>query len=156
MTTIRPATPDDAPFVTTHAARLAAFGPPPFRSMDEIVRAEVRALRAFFDAPPAGAALLIAEAAGERLGFVYLERLRDYFTQDDHGHIGMLVVAEEAAGRGVGSALIREAESWARRLGYDRLTLTVFEGNRAARDVYEHLGYTAETLRYVKILSGPA
>jgi hypothetical protein len=36
--------------------------------------------------------------------------------------------------------------------GYHKLTLTVFEANRAARAVYDHLGYAPETLRYVKIL----
>jgi GNAT superfamily N-acetyltransferase len=73
-------------------------------------------------------------------------------TLEQHGHIGMLVVTEEAQGKGVGGALMRAAEAWAREHGYRRLTLNVFEANRTARAVYEHLGYAAETLRYVKIL----
>jgi GNAT superfamily N-acetyltransferase len=64
----------------------------------------------------------------------------------------MLVVTEGAAGKGVGGALMRAAEAWAREHGYRKLTLTVFEANQAARAVYEHLGYAPETLRYVKIL----
>jgi GNAT superfamily N-acetyltransferase len=64
----------------------------------------------------------------------------------------MLVVTEEAAGTGVGGALMRAAETWARQQGYGKLTLTVFETNHAARAVYEHLGYAAETLRYIKVL----
>ena len=47
---------------------------------------------------------------------------------------------------------MRAGEEWARQRGYRKLTLNVFEGNRHARAVYEHLGYAAETLRYVKFL----
>jgi GNAT superfamily N-acetyltransferase len=150
---IRAASPGDRAFVLDAARRLASFRPPAWRPREEIVGGEARTLEAFFTAPPAGSALLIAEAErGDRLGFAYLERLQDYFTAEVHGHLGMLAVTEEAAGRGVGSALIRAGEAWAREQGYRRLTLTVFEANHAARAVYEHLGYVPETLRYVKIL----
>jgi GNAT superfamily N-acetyltransferase len=150
---IRPALPRDRSFVVAAAQRLASFEPPAWRPAQEIVEGERRTLRAYFDGPPAGSALLIAESdAGEGLGFVYLERLQDYFTLEAHGHVGILVVTDVAAGKGVGSALMRASEAWAREQGYRKLTLTVFEANRAARAVYDHLGYAPETLRYVKIL----
>jgi GNAT superfamily N-acetyltransferase len=150
---IRPAVPDDRAFVVAAARRLASFGPPAWRTSEEIVSGEARVLAAFFETPPAGSALLIADSEhGRRLGFVYLERLQDYFTLVEHGHVGMLVVTEEAGGRGVGGALMRAADTWAREQGYRKLTLTVFEANHAARAIYEHLGYAAETLRYVKNL----
>ena len=149
---IRPALPDDRAFVLAAAHRLASFGPPAWRPSEDIVNGEARTLEGFFTAPPAGSALLIAESKSDRVGFVYLEPLRDYFTLEPHGHVGMLVVTEEAAGKGVGGALMRAAEAWAREHGYRRLTLNVFEANHAARAVYEHLGYAPETLRYVKIL----
>jgi GNAT superfamily N-acetyltransferase len=66
--------------------------------------------------------------------------------------VGILVVTEEGQGKSVGGELMRAAEAWAREQGYRKLTLTVFEANRAARAVYDHLGYAPETLRYVKIL----
>lgn len=154
---IRPAVPDDRAFLLEAAPRLAAFGPPAWRPEHEIVAGEERTLRAFFEAPPSGTTLLIAESDdGHRLGFVYLERLQDYFTLEAHGHVGMLVVTEAAAGQGVGGALMRAAESWALEHGYRRLTLTVFEANHPARAIYEHLGYTAETRRYTKILADAA
>jgi GNAT superfamily N-acetyltransferase len=150
---IRPAAPGDRRFVLGAAQRLASFEPPRWRPAQEIVEGERRTLRAFFEAPPGGAALLVAESdEGEGQGFVYLERLHDYFTLEAHGHVGILVVAEAAAGRGVGSALMRAAETWARDEGYRKLTLTVFEKNGPARAVYDHLGYAPETLRYVKVL----
>jgi GNAT superfamily N-acetyltransferase len=150
---IRPAVPADRAFVLRAAQRLASFEPPPWRPAQEIVEGERRTLRAFFEAPPDGSSLLVAESEdGEGQGFVYLERLHDYFTLEAHGHVGILVVIQAAAGRGVGSALMRAAEAWAREQGYRKLTLTVFEANEAARAVYDHLGYAPETLRYVKIL----
>ena len=150
---IRPAVTGDRSFVLAAAQRLASFEPPAWRPAQEIVEGERRTLRAFFEAPPEGSSLLIAESDdGDGFGFVYLERLQDYFTLEPHGHVGILVVTEAAAGKGVGSALMRASERWAREQGYTKLTLTVFEANEAARAVYDHLGYAPETLRYVKIL----
>jgi GNAT superfamily N-acetyltransferase len=151
--TIRLARPGDRDFVVATAERLAAFGPPPWRTAEEIVAAEAQTLRAFFDGLADRSTLLIAESeAGDSLGFVFLERVQDYFTREEHGHVGILAVAEHAEGQGVGGALLRAAEAWARERGYRMLTLNVFEGNRSARAVYEHVGYVAETVRYIKAL----
>jgi len=152
---VRPARLEDRDFVLATVRRLAAFGLPPGRTAEEIVEGEQRTARAFFESALPGCMLLLAESeTGERLGFVYLETLRDYFTLQEHGHVGMLAVVKEAEGGGVGGRLMRAAEAWARARGYGRLTLTVFTENRSARAVYEHLGYEAETLRYVKRLVG--
>ena len=152
---VRPARPEDRAFVLATAERLVAFGPPPWRTPAEVVEGEARTLRAFFDAPDPGAALLVAEEGGRPLGFSYVETVRDYFLGEEHGHIGILAVAGEAEGRGAGGALLEASEAWARRRGYGRLTLNVFERNARARGVYEHRGYRPETMRYVKLLGGP-
>ena len=150
--TVRAATPEDRAFVTAAARRLADFSVPPWRTGDEIVAGEVRTLEGFFAAPAEGSALLVAESAGVALGFAYLEVLADYFSRRKHGHVGILAVAREAEGGGAAGALMRAAETWARSRDYGTLTLNVFEANRHARDVYEHLGFVAETLRYRKRL----
>ncbi len=150
---IRPAVKADRPFVLAAAGRLADFGPPPWRTAGEIVEADARVLRAFFDRPAEGSSLLLAESEdGLPLGFVYLEAARDYFVREAHGHVGIVAVVLEAEGRGAGTALMRAAETWARKRGYRRLTLNVFDGNARARSLYERLGYRPETLRYVKFL----
>jgi GNAT superfamily N-acetyltransferase len=149
---IRAAGPGDRAFVLATVVRLGDFGPPPWRTAEEIGEADARVLRVFFESPAPGATLLVAEEGGSPAGFVYLEVLRDFFDRREHGHVSVLAVAREAEGRGVGGALMRAAEAWARERGYRRLTLNVFEGNVRARAVYTHLEYRAETMRYVKVL----
>src|SRR4051812_45587591 len=107
--TIRPADAGDRGFVLAATARLSAFGVPSGRSASEIVEGEARTLRAYFDAASPPETLLVAEIAGAPGGFVFLEQHEDYFTLATHGHIGILVVAEAAEGRGVGAALMRAA-----------------------------------------------
>jgi len=153
---VRAARPEDRAFVLETAGRLAAFGPPEWRTPEEVVEGEARTLRAFFETPLEDVALLVAETAPRELaGFAYLETLRDYFTREAHAHIGILAVAERAEGRGVGSALLSAAEDWARSRGARRLTLNVFEKNRRARALYERRGFRAESLRYVRPLEKP-
>lgn len=101
---------------------------------------------------PDGNALLIAESAdGKPAGLIYLERMFDYYRRP-HGHVGILAVAAEAEGQGVGRVLMEAAEQWARRQKLEMLSLNVYAPNERARRVYERLGYVPETLRYVKPL----
>ena len=152
MIAVREGTAADRDFVVDTARRFAAFGPPAWRSAAEIVGGEVRCLDDFFDGRLGNRTLLIAELDGRPAGFAFLEPAVDYFTGQADGHIGMVAVVDSAEGRGVGAALMRAAEDWARRHGYPRLHLNVFAGNDRARRMYERLGYQPETLRYVKPL----
>jgi GNAT superfamily N-acetyltransferase len=147
---VRAARSSDRPFVLDTAARLAEFGPPAWRTPEELVEGEARTLRDFFESPDDGSRLLIAEAGERRVGFALVEELRDYFSLERHGHVGILAVIAGAEGHGVGGALLRAAEAWARDRGFRTLTLNVFSGNRHARDVYEHMGFEEDTVKYVK------
>lgn len=157
MLLVRPARDIDQAFVIATASRLSSFGPPPWRADVDVVAGEVRTLRAFFEAPTASCALFIAESGADGpVGFVYLEEGRDYFTLERHGHIGIIAVSELQEGRGAGAALMRAAEAWSRGRAHRVLTLNVFEGNRHARDVYEHFGYQPDTIKYIKVLDPDA
>jgi GNAT superfamily N-acetyltransferase len=147
---VRSARASDRPFVLDTAARLADFGPPAWRTPQELVEGEARTLRDFFESPDDGSRLLIAEHGERRVGFALVEELRDYFSLERHGHVGILAVTAGAEGHGVGGALLRAAEAWARDRGFRTLTLNVFSGNRHARDVYEHMGFEEDTVKYVK------
>jgi uncharacterized protein len=102
--------------------------------------------------PSADAEILVAEDAHrEPLGFVSLQTATD-FTGEIHSHITDLVVCSTAEGRGVGAALLREAESWAVRRRHRLLALNVFTGNHRARELYERMGFLSDTIRMVKEL----
>lgn len=147
---VRSARASDRAFVLDTAARLADFGPPPWRTPEELVEGEARTLRDFFESADDGTRLLIAEVGERRVGFALVEELRDYFSLERHGHVGILAVTAGAEGHGVGGALLRAAEAWARDRGFRSLTLNVFSGNRHARGVYEHMGFEEDTVKYVK------
>ena len=149
---IRASRGDDRAFILATAERLAAFGPPAWRTAAEIVGSEIRSLEGYFLDPEAGSSLLVAEAGERLLGFVYLQRVQDYFTLEHHGHVGILAVTDEAEGQGAGKALLQAAEAWARERAYRKLTLSVFEDNHRARRIYERAGFRPDTIKYLKVL----
>jgi ribosomal protein S18 acetylase RimI-like enzyme len=134
------------------ADRLAAFERPPWRSAEEIAEGDRRALADAIDHPTPGIDLYVAELDGRRAGCLLMWTLEDYFNNERHGHISVIAVAKDAEGQGVGAALMRQAEAWAREHGFARLTLSVFEGNRRAQALYERAGFINEMRRYVKHL----
>ena len=150
---IRPATLLDREAVFALIPALRAFGEVPLRSADALDAGERRTLAQYFVAPSEGTRLWVAEGLdGVLLGAAYAQSLWDYFTEETHGHLGILVVAQHAARRGVGRALIREVETWARARGFRFLTLNVFARNLYARRFYEHSGFIEDTVKYLKPL----
>jgi ribosomal protein S18 acetylase RimI-like enzyme len=147
---IRPAVPSDWEAVEKLARRLADFDLPPGRTAGEIARADHPIMRAQLDQPSDDVLFLLAESDGSPLGMVFANTRRDYFTQAPIAYIEVLAVAEAAAGRGVGRALMREVEAWARDRGLTRVDLMVYSVNHRARGFYEHLGFHNEFSRYVK------
>lgn len=152
---IRPARPGDRAQVLTLLPRLESFGLPDNVAAGSVAAGEAREMAAAFDALPEGASLSVAvDPSGAVLGVLFLERRRDYFTGAPHGHVGVLAIAQSAEGRGLGRTLLAHADAWGRAEGYDRLTLTVFDGNVRARRLYERAGYRADLVRYRRDL-GP-
>jgi len=91
------------------------------------------------------AALFVAEAGGHIVG--RLSITRDPHPSSAHvADLGLMVAADHRR-RGVGSALMAAAESWARAARISKLELHVFPHNLAAIALYEKLGYTREGLR---------
>ncbi|WP_368860277.1 GNAT family N-acetyltransferase [Isoptericola croceus] len=52
-----------------------------------------------------------------------------------------MAVTSEARGRGVGTALLTRCINQARTLGWKGLSLSVEDGNTAARTLYERCGF---------------
>lgn len=152
--TLRPAVPGDRSAIVALADRLADFELPPGRTAREIQVADHHLFDAQFAEPSPDVLFLVAEEDGAVLGTIFVNTRPDYFTRATAAYVEVLAVSESAAGKGIGRALMEATERWAREKGFGRVELAVFASNRRARAFYEHLGYSAETMRYVKALSG--
>jgi ribosomal protein S18 acetylase RimI-like enzyme len=75
------------------------------------------------------------ESQGQPAAFVYELRIDEPFRR-----------------RGYASQAFREMENKVRALGWSRISLHVFGSNRAARDLYEKLGYKATNVIMAKTL----
>jgi len=149
---IRVATLDDVAFITSLVPRLTEFGVPPWRNADAMIATDTRILTSKL-AGQDGTAIFIAEDDEHgALGFIHLQRGTDYYNKQEFGHISDVIVAPQAQGMGVGLALMRHAEAWAREHNYAWITLSVFAQNTHARELYEQLGYGADIMKYVKEL----
>jgi GNAT superfamily N-acetyltransferase len=133
------------------ADQLAAFPVPPWRTAQEIQRADDGVIRATLNGM-ADAAAFVADGEHGIDGAICLTMQVDYFTQERVPHIEVLAVEPSARGRGVARALMDAAESWAREQGCRRISLNVWVQNARARGLYEHLGYHPETMHYLKTL----
>jgi ribosomal protein S18 acetylase RimI-like enzyme len=91
-------------------------------------------------------ALLVAEADSRLVGVatVQLRTAPNFpvFIAQTWGVLDNIAVAQAYRRRGVGSALIRDAERWVRGRGASWLELGVYEFNDEARAFYQSLGYT--------------
>ncbi len=152
MITSRIATPDDLPWLHELVPRLRGFGPAPLRPARAMDEAEQRAFADALRAPDPGDCVVVAELDGARAGAAMFEELTDYFTGEAHGHLSIIIVAEDAEGQGVGKALLDACEGWARDRGYRFVTLNVFDGNRRARMFYERNGWRPDVVKYLKEL----
>lgn len=150
---IREARPEDRELILGLVPELLDFGaPPPWRDAQQMIAIDVRVISEVLDGRSPGASILVAEDdKGERLGFIHLNEEEDYYG-GACGHVGDVIVAPSARGRGVGKALLAAGERWALERGYRLLTLNVFLANEKARALYEDVGFRAETVRHVKVL----
>lgn len=93
---------------------------------------------------------MVAEIGHEVLGSIFVTRGIRGATR--HSAEFGLVVAAAARGYGIGTAMIRAAEQWAREFGVMRMTLGVFAGNDRARSLYGALGYVEEGVEHAGVL----
>lgn len=151
---VRSANADDDEFIFSLIERFVDFELPKWRRRNVVVEGIRRDLARNLEEPPAGSFLFVAEddSTGERVGFLHLQTVTDYFTGHQNCHIGDIAVARKFDGKGIGKALLGYAEKFAKEHRYERLQLNVFPGNERARKLYEELGYGVDVLRLVKPL----
>lgn len=146
---IRRAEKADEATLAALADRLGAFELPPWRTGDEIARADARAMMAAIDGGREDDEVFIAERNAEPVGCLHMVAVTDFFGRR-HAHISVLATTAAAEGSGVGRALLAYAELWTRSRGLSLLTLNVFAANARARRIYERAGFSPETLKYAK------
>jgi GNAT superfamily N-acetyltransferase len=102
------------------------------------------------------AALFVAEA-GDLIGVacVVLRSAPELetFIQQKRAVLDYVVVRSAWRGRGVGTALVRAAESWAHDKDMKWIELGVYEFNESARRLYSTLGYAPVSTRMRKALT---
>lgn len=76
----------------------------------------------------------------------------DQVTGDRHAHVFLLYVIPEYRRQGIGTALMRYAENWAKKRGDRQIGLQVFPSNQTALNLYNHLGYQTQSLWMLKPL----
>ncbi len=99
--------------------------------------------------PPDGA-VIVAEHEGALLGFIALHALPRFEHGDSIVRILALVVDAGARERGVGRALIGEAERLGTERGAAFVELTAGHHRPDARHLYESLGYDATVAAYLR------
>jgi len=76
----------------------------------------------------------------------------DQLRGDRHTHIFLIYVAPDHRRQGIGSALMHQAEAWARARGDRQIGLQVFQSNQVALRLYQMRGFQTQSLWMVKPL----
>ena len=92
----------------------------------------------------------VAEAEGALVGLAPVHARAVLHVARPVAQLTALVVPPEMRGRGVGRALVAEAEKWGRARGADRLVVTTALHRADAPLFYEALGFEHTGRRYVR------
>lgn len=148
---VRPAAPTDVAIICRFIAGLAAYE----RLEDQLDLDERRLHEHLFGTPPACAAL-IAESAGEPIGFALYFATYSTFRTRPCMHLEDLFVEPAHRGKGAGLALLRAVAAEARARGCPRLDWNVLDWNTPAIEFYALQGATLLPDWRVCRLEGPA
>jgi DNA-binding MarR family transcriptional regulator/N-acetylglutamate synthase-like GNAT family acetyltransferase len=98
----------------------------------------VRVMAEFVDTSDDGRrAAWIADAGGRRVGCIFCTPLDAQVAQ-----LRLFLVEPSARGSGIGTRLVDECVRFARRAGYQRMTLWTYDVLAAARRLYQRAGFT--------------
>lgn len=136
---IRPATPRDAAAFLSFWKAIVAEGR--FVRTEE-VRTPLRAFRRRFKKRSADEVDLLAFDGDRLVGHVTV--LREDHPVTRHVASLSIAVAADARRRGIGRRLMEEAVAWSRRMGIEKLVLSVYPHNEAAIELYRAFGFVEE------------
>jgi GNAT superfamily N-acetyltransferase len=152
VTTVRPATPDDARVIAevqVETWRAAYVGVMPQEVLDGLdVDERADAWRRWLSIETS--AQFVAERSGAGVGFVSAGPCRH---EEGTGEVYAIYVRPEAWGTGSGWALMDAAVKWLADRWQEAI-LWVAEENPRARSFYERYGWVAETTRVEEVVPG--
>jgi GNAT superfamily N-acetyltransferase len=151
MTTIRPAVPGDVPVILRFVRELAAFE----REPDAVDATEGSLADALFGSHPAAEAV-IAELAGEPVGFALFFHNFSTWTGQRGLYLEDLYVTPDARGSGVGKALLRHLAGIALDRGCARFEWAVLDWNAPAIAFYDSVGAASMDEWTVRRVTGEA
>lgn len=96
------------------------------------------------------------QGRGQPVACLWLGSAVDQLRGDRHTHIFLLYVAPDHRRQGIGSALMCQAERWAKARGEHQIGLQVFQSNPLALAFYRSLGYEAQAYWMIKPLASQA
>lgn len=142
-TTVRHATPADAPAI---AELMAELGYPV-----RIAAIEARVARARPEGPDA---VLLVEHQGRAAGVAGLHLIPLFHRDGFLARITTFVVASDVRRRGVGTALLTACERWAAERQAERVEITSGDARDDAHAFYEKSRFTREGQRFSKWVRG--
>jgi len=107
------------------------------------------------DAPPESRSLPGVSPRMQPIACLWLGTAIDQLTGDRQAHVFLLYVAPDHRRRGIGTALMHLAETWAHARGDRQISLQVFQWNQPALSFYQTLGYQSQSVLMVKPLPAP-
>lgn len=148
---IRLAESDDDEFILGLVPRFVDFKLPNGRTRTDCLKGIESDLVKHLDEQPSNSYIFVAENdEGEPVGFVHLQKTKDFFTHRDNCHISDIAVAERYEGAGVGAFLLDHAQTWAKEHRCQFVTLAVFPGNERALEMYRKHGFDTDLMRMAK------
>jgi ribosomal protein S18 acetylase RimI-like enzyme len=143
---VRLYTPADREFLLSLSPRLA-IGIAPWRKREAMETTMRQFIIASIEEHPTQTGLFVAvNQQGLQLGFASVSHSKN-FTGEAQAYLGELAVSENAEGHGVGYALVKACEEWARNQGYTLLVLETGAANERARRFYQRLGFEEESVK---------
>lgn len=149
---VRDATTSDGQAMLALLPRLASFDIPAWREPEHLWQDDEALLRRWLAGEAAHCLVQVAEDDGGLLGLALTSLRPEPLSHAPAAHLEAIALVPAAEGRGIGKALMGEAERAARERGARYMTLHVFASNARARGLYERCGYADELLRYIKPL----
>ena len=150
---IRLAAPADGEKMYTMLPRLAAFQLPKNRKPEDTYSGDAKMLRKWIDGKEQDCFVYVAvNHTDDILGWSYVRMQPEFMSYEPGCHLEVILVDEQASGKGIGQALLDISETEAKKRGAQSMTLHVWKNNTRARAIYEKNGFTDELSRYVKWL----